>query len=280
MPELPEVQTVVNDIVPVAVGAKIVQVELLRPEFVQPAAIPLEKLLTGQTIASIHRRANRIIFTLGDGQKFLAHLGMTGRIAIAASSAPRQKHTHVVLTLQRKGKLAELHFCDPRRFGEIRWLGTHHGEDGLGVEPLTLTTRQLVELLRRPRRPIKSVLLDQSVVAGLGNIYADESLFRAGIHPLTWACHLDEAAVGRLCRAIKQILSKALQHRGSTFRDYVDAKGGKGGFQDRHQVYGRSGQPCRQCGRSLQRIVLGGRSTCFCLHCQPPRRMPKSARKQ
>lgn len=270
MPELPEVQTVVTTLAPKAVGATIATVEILRPDYVTPKGTDIRAKLVGRSIRAIHRRGKRIIFSLDSGEGFLIHLGMTGRLTLEPAGAPRVLHTHVVLTLQGPSReRLELHLRDPRRFGRFIWLGDDLGESGLGPEPLTITPTRLCKVLAASRRPIKSLLLDQTRLAGLGNIYADEALFLAGIHPLSPANAISEPAARRLCRAIKQVLRKAIRHRGSTLRDYVDAEGGKGAFQLLHNVYDRAGQPCRKCGRALERIVLGGRSTCFCPKCQP-----------
>lgn len=270
MPELPEVQTVVNSLLPHAIGARIAHVEVARADFVCPPGTDLPALLTGRTVASVHRRAKRIIFTLDTQERFMIHLGMTGRVLLKPPGSARALHTHVVMELEKPGGGAvELHLCDPRRFGEVRWLGQATGEDGLGCEPMVLRPRQLSDLLAASRRPVKSFLLDQTAIAGLGNIYADEALFAAGIHPLMPCNRITPEGAQKLCRAIKSVLRKALRHRGSTLRDYVDAEGGKGAFQKLHQVYDRAGQPCRRCRTPIERIVLGGRSTCFCPRCQP-----------
>ena len=169
----------------------------------------------------------------------------------------------------RPADLSNSTCATPRRFGEFLWLGADPGESGLGPEPLAITPARLCKTLSASRRPIKSLLLDQTRLAGLGNIYADESLFLAGVHPLTPANELDELASRKLCRAIKQVLRKAIRHRGSALRDYVDAEGGKGAFQMLHNVYDRAGKPCRKCRRPIERLVIAGRSSCFCPACQP-----------
>lgn len=267
MPELPEVQTILNTLFPRLADSVFDRVEVLRPDYVHPAAICLPELLGGRILRNVSRRGKRLIFTLNDSNGFLIHLGMTGRLSLLPSLAPRGPHTHLVLTLRLPNESLELHLSDPRRFGEFLWLGDRPGDTGLGVEPLEMSTRQLADLLLASRRPIKSLLLDQSAIAGLGNIYVDESLFRAGIHPLTPANALSESAP-RLRLAIRQTLLKALRHRGSTLRDYVDAEGGKGSFQRLHAVYGRERLPCRVCRTPIQRILILGRSTCFCPQCQ------------
>jgi formamidopyrimidine-DNA glycosylase len=161
-----------------------------------------------------------------------------------------------------------LRFTDPRRFGGIWWLGSEAREEDMGPEPLATRPAQLAERLKKTSRAIKNALLDQTVIAGLGNIYVDESLFAAGIYPLTPANTLTREQVTRLNRAIKTILRRALRHRGSTLRDYRDAVGDAGGFQSLHRVYSREGEPCPACKRPIERIVLGGRSTHFCAKCQ------------
>lgn len=278
MPELPEVQTVVSTLRPRVVGGVITGVEVLRPDYIEPAEVNLAEKLAGQVIRDIHRRGKRIIFTLGSGSRFLIHLGMTGRLTAEPPKSERPKHTHLVLHVILKNRQVEVRLVDPRRFGRVLWLGDESAEAGLGLEPLTLRPKQLCLVLSASRRPIKSLLLDQTRIAGLGNIYVDESLFMAGIHPLTPANEVGTEAAMKLCRATKAVLRKALRHRGSTLRDYVDAEGGKGSFQKLHNVYARAGQSCRKCGTPIERVVLGGRSTCFCPRCQKrhDKRLPKN----
>ena len=269
MPELPEVETIVRTLAPRIEGASVLSVRLHRDDIVQPAGTPLADLLARRQIVSLIRRAKRIVFRLDDGNAFFVHLGMTGRLTSHLPGCELQPHTHLVLKLaSNSGERLDVHFRDPRRFGGIHWLGDAKVDEGLGPEPFGLRAATLAKRLEGRRRPIKSALLDQSVLAGLGNIYVDESLFAAGIHPLRLAGTLTRDEIARLNRSIKQTLRRALKHRGSTLRDYVDAEGGAGAFQRLHRVYGRSGLPCRRCKAPIQRIVLGGRSTCFCLSCQ------------
>lgn len=273
MPELPEVETIVRTLRPRAVNAWIVWANLLRGDIVEPAGTNIGELLTGRRVSAIDRRGKRIIVTLEPAGQMVIRLGMTGRLTLHPLATPLQVHTHLVLqltpaTLSEAG--FEIHFCDPRRFGGIRWLASGERPDaGLGPEPLTISQATLGQALSRTGRAIKSALLDQSVIAGLGNIYVDESLFRAGVHPLTPADALCADQVRTLRSAIIGTLRKAINHRGSTLRDYVDAAGGKGGFQKLHNVYGKSSQPCPNCASTIQRIVLGSRSTCYCPRCQP-----------
>jgi formamidopyrimidine-DNA glycosylase len=294
MPELPEVQTVVNTLRPRAVGRTIGKVHLYRPDVLTPAGTDLAGELGGRKILSVDRRGKRIVFTLDNGCRFYVHLGMTGQLTAVSGTAvsePRPSHTHLELELRpddgldlpdvpsarpnaepsgrREGIPEVIRFRDPRRFGGIWWLGREGSADqGMGPEPLTLRPARLARQLARTRRAVKVALLDQALVAGLGNIYVDEALFRAGIHPLTPASALTREQVARLSRAIKLTLRRAIRHRGSTLRDYRDADGEAGSFQGLHQVYDRAGQPCRRCRRSIERIVLGGRSTHFCAACQ------------
>jgi len=269
MPELPEVQTVVNSLVPVVTGATIRRVRLLRSDILTPAKHDLIASLTGQTIQRVFRRAKRIVFALGDRNQFYIHLGMSGRIRIESPAAPLVKHTHLTFDVRRaREPVVQIRFIDPRRFGGVWWLGKTHDDPSLGPEPLDLKPSQLATQLRGTRRFIKSTLLDQRVIAGLGNIYVDEALHEAGIHPLTRTDELKPAQVKHLCRAIKKVLRRAIKHRGSTLRDYVDANGTPGDFQKIHRVYDRKDQPCLCCGELIRRIVIGGRSTHFCSNCQ------------
>ena len=266
MPELPEVQTVVNTLRPRVIGRRIVRVRLSRSDILSPADADLPSLLTGQTVRDIERRGKRIVFTLFNGERFYVHLGMTGRLVVSSPKELLPPHTHLRLDLDKGG---EIRFTDPRRFGGIWWLGANGTKDDMGPEPLRTRPQQLGKRLARTTRAIKNALLDQRVVAGLGNIYVDESLFAAGIHPLARSNALSKEQVARLNRAIKTTLRRALRHRGSTLRDYRDADGLPGSFQFLHRVYGRQDQPCRRCRTPVERIVLGGRSTHLCPKCQP-----------
>jgi formamidopyrimidine-DNA glycosylase len=265
MPELPEVQTVVDSLRPAVLRRRVVSVQLHRNDVVKPAGIDLATLLTGRAILAIDRRGKRIVFTLDNAERFYIHLGMSGRLTLSANDETITKHTHLQL---RFDDGAELRFFDPRRFGGIWWLGSAVDDDRLGPEPLGLRAAELAARLAGTKRAIKSALLDQSVIAGLGNIYVDESLFAAGIHPLKRADRLTSAEVSSLVRSIKATLRRALNHRGSTLRDYRDANGAAGNFQRLHRVYAREGDPCWKCKTPIVRIIVGGRSTHFCPACQ------------
>jgi formamidopyrimidine-DNA glycosylase len=277
MPELPEVQTVVSTLRPKVRGVRVGRVRLHRADIVSPAGTDLAPLLEGRAITDVERRAKRIVFTVDGCDQFYVHLGMTGQLTVEGAGAPVRTHTHLVVELEKsearrqksEGEKLELRFRDPRRFGGVFWLGCESAERGLGPEPLTLKPGRLAKQLARTRRAIKAALLDQATIAGIGNIYADEALYLARIHPLTPANELSLEEIGRLNRAIKLTLRRAIRARGSTLRDFVDADNEPGGYRSKHQVYDRAGEKCRRCKATIERIVLTGRSTCFCPRCQP-----------
>lgn len=264
MPELPEVQVVVDTLRPRLLGRQIEAIHALRTDMVMPAAFDLRSRLLGALVIELRRRAKRIVFELQSRDRFYIHLGMTGQLTIDAPGQPVKPHTHFIATLD-SGE--QLRFVDPRRFGGIFWLGSETA-DGMGPEPLSMRAVALAANLTRTRRSIKTALLDQRVVAGIGNIYADESLHVAGIHPLTPACDLSPRQIASLTTAIKKVLRRAIRAGGSTLRDYVNGRGERGSFQLRHKVYDRAGLPCRTCGTPIERAVVGGRSTHWCARCQ------------
>ncbi len=265
MPELPEVQTVVDSLRPWLEGRCFSRVVHVRADMVSPGTIDLGSMLAGRQVQAIHRRGKRIVFTLAGGARWYVHLGMTGQLTVEPSTAALRPHTHLIIECS-DGK--HLRLVDPRRFGGIFWLGSASGDDGIGPEPLRLSAAELHTKLLATRRNIKTTLLDQRFIAGIGNIYADEALFAAGIHPLTVSQTIHLTQVRTLCSAIKQVLKRAIRHRGSSLRDYVDANGRQGSFQARHAVYNRTGQPCRACKTLIARIVLSQRATHFCPRCQ------------
>ena len=268
MPELPEVQTVVDTLAPSIVGQLIRNVQLNRADVLDPIGFDLPAALLGRRVDRLWRRGKKIVFQLDDQNRFVIHLGMTGRLTVQPPGDLTLPHTHLTV----RTDVIEMRFRDPRRFGGIWWLGQDGAVDtNLGPEPLVTRPHQLAARLARTTRAIKNALLDQRLLAGLGNIYVDESLFRAGIHPLHRADELSAEEVSRLNRAIKTTLRRAIRHRGSTLRDYFDANGNPGGFAKLHAVYARAGQPCRQCHTPVERLVLGGRSTHFCPACQSRR---------
>lgn len=295
MPELPEVESVVRALAPHLPGRTITAVDLRRTDIAcegrfrrSKSATPVDLVgrLRGRTLLTVTRRAKRIVLTLDDGARLHIHLGMTGVLTYAPADTPPNpaKHTHLLLTLSpptppslRISDIAHLTFQDPRRFGRVIYLSpTCPDDDDLGPEPLTLTPDAFHARLTRTKRPLKSALLDQRLIAGLGNIYVDESLHRARLHPLTPPPSLTEGQTKTLLESIQHTLTQAIAHRGSTLRDYRTPDGDEGGYQQHHHVYARDGRPCRSCDKPIERITLGGRSTHFCPKCQPLARRPRN----
>lgn len=267
MPELPEVETVVRTIRPRLQGRQIAGVVHLRSDIVRPIGMLLTDALVTRTICTITRRAKRIVLTLDDRNVLFIHLGMTGRLTVCDPATEIEKHTHFIAVLD-DGR--QLRFTDPRRFGKITWLGqTRENRKSIGPEPLTLSPARLHRQLQSTTRAIKTALLDQTRIAGIGNIYADEALHRAQIHPMRRACDLSIEECRSLNRAIKYVLQRAIRAGGSTLRDYVDANGQRGSYQQSHAVYARTDEPCPRCKTPIARIVLQARSTHFCPTCQP-----------
>ena len=279
MPELPEVETVRRGMVSYVVDRRIDRVEVGRERTVRrtsPQA--LIDGLTGSTITSIGRRGKYIVCALDTGDSLMIHLRMTGRVLVSPAGSIRPDHTHVVLHLAG-APAQELWFVDPRTFGEMVVFDPDHvGVElpelaRLGIDPITdgLSVPQLTRMLRGRARQLKPLLLDQHVIAGIGNIYCDEILHRARLRPDRLANTLRPAGIRRLHEAIESILSSAIEAGGSTLSDtqYVDVMGDGGSFQLDHRVYDRAGQRCLTCGRAqIVRTVSGGRSTCFCPRCQ------------
>lgn len=271
MPELPEAETIARQLGLRLTGRKLGKVRHVRRDMVHGDPRPLSKVVTGRRVVAVRRRAKRVILDLAGGVELIFRLGMSGSMTIGRSRDPVEAHTH--LRVEVRGTDTELRFRDPRRFGGIWCLagGTRHVGKKLGPvgpEPLETTAPQFRRLLQRHRQ-IKALLMDQAVIAGLGNIYCDESLHGAAIHPLTPADELDAKGAGRLLRAIKTTLNRAIRANGSTLMNYRTAEGERGSFQDQHRVYQREGEHCRRCGTSIERIIAAGRSTFFCPRCQP-----------
>ncbi len=294
MPELPEVETVVRGLRPWLEGARIDRVTLNRKDLRFPFPRGFAKSLEGQTITAVGRRAKYLLFHLSGGKTWLGHLGMTGAFRFAEGKfkepsryyepAADQKHDHVVmqLTHPRRGKLT-LIYSDPRRFGFMD-LFTHEEDseflEGLGPEPLgnEFNADEMAARFAGKAAPIKASLLDQRVVAGLGNIYVSEALWRAHIRPTVKAGKLvlksgkPSARLALLAEGVRSVLTDAIAAGGSTLRDFRDAEGGSGYFQHRFDVYDREGEPChtQDCTGTIRRIVQSGRSTFFCPVCQKP----------
>jgi formamidopyrimidine-DNA glycosylase len=278
MPELPEVETVARDLHSALSGWQVVGVDIRQPAVIAaPEAEAFAAGLTGQTVLSVHRRAKYIVVDLAGGDHLVVHLRMTGRLVLTDAGAAPVKHTHVVLRFRNAaGEERELHFHDTRRFGRL-WLLDAAGLGSLfaplGPEPLedAFSRQDLATLLAGRPTKLKILLLDQTRLAGLGNIYVDEALFHAGLNPTWQAKSLSAAEVDRLYEAIRQVLSQAVAHRGTSLSDaeYRDAQGNKGGHQDHVAVFRQQGRPCPRCGAIIQRTKLAGRGTHFCPQCQP-----------
>lgn len=276
MPELPEVETVRRGLARAMEGRRIDGVRVARRDLRRPLPPDFEERLTGRTVTAVGRRAKYLTIGLDDGGVLLAHLGMSGRMIVdengpdARPSHPLANHEHVTFVL---GNRTFVRFADPRRFGMMDWVAdgaladhpliAHLGPEPTGVE---FDGDRLWRLIEGKRTPIKAALLDQRVVAGLGNIYVCESLFEAGISPRRLAANVGLARAGRLARAIRETLASAIDAGGSTLRDHVAPDGELGYFQHRFKVYGREGEPCPgcDCGGAVRRIVQSGRSTFYC----------------
>ena len=273
MPELPEVETIANGVDARVRGARIVSVWTSgKPQTFKSPEAEIEEVLTGATIVGVRRVGKTVVMTLerdGDGgaapvpAEFLVHLGMTGRLLVADGAVPLPAHTHAVLTLEDD---REVRFVDPRRFGRLSVV--HDAYGGPGLEPTTIGAAEFAGLFRGRKIAIKAALLNQSLLHGVGNIYADESLFRAGIRPTRRAGRLTRAELERLRGALQKVLARAIELGGSSVSDYVDAEGMSGYFQIEHNVYGRGGEACKVCGAEIRKIVVGGRGTHYCAVCQ------------
>jgi len=267
VPELPEVETIVRELRPRLEGAVIAGARVARRDYVRTPRPSAGAHLAGRRVEAVRRHGKRLALVLAPRGSVVVHLGMSGRIDLGSPSAPVARHTHFRLSFPDRD--LEMRVTDPRRFGGVRVEPDRDGAgDDLGPDALALRLPGFRHLLARPRQ-VKALLLDQRAIAGLGNIYCDEALFAAGIHPRALASDLDGDEVRRLHAAIRRVLGDAIRHRGSTIRDYRGTDGRGGGYQDRHRVYGRAGAPCPRCGSAIARIVTAGRSTHFCPRCQP-----------
>jgi formamidopyrimidine-DNA glycosylase len=273
MPELPEVETIVRDLRPKLVGRTITGVRHCDwPKTVAPLdPAYFCAALGGETILDVTRRAKYILLHLSSGRVLAIHLRMTGALTTHPASHPAGKATRLIFQLDNG---AELHFTDARKFGKVRLLTPDEVPaflDSLGPEPLPddFTLARFRALLAGRRAQLKPLLLNQRVLAGLGNIYADEALFLARIHPLRTAASLTEDETERLYHAIRQVLTQGIANRGTTISDYRDGSGDKGRNQEALNAYGQRDQPCPRCGTPIVRLVVGGRGTHICPACQP-----------
>jgi formamidopyrimidine-DNA glycosylase len=273
MPELPEVETIARGVDERVRGDRIESTWFSeKPEPFKSAPQAMAKKLPGRRIDRVHRVGKHIVFDLEDRPsrlQWIVHLGMTGRLLVADAATPVPPHTHGILHLA-SGR--ELRFVDPRRFGRMALHGDSAQETkrfaGTGQEPFDISRDQFAALFRSRRTSIKAALLNQKLLHGVGNIYADESLFRAGIRPRRMACHLKRAELDRLHSAVQSVLREAISLGGSSVSDYVDAAGVEGFFQLEHRVYLRTGLPCLVCGTPIRRTLVAGRGTHYCPRCQ------------
>jgi formamidopyrimidine-DNA glycosylase len=270
MPELPEVETTLRGLMPHLLGRQVIQVLVRTPALRWPLPDNLAQLLCGQTILGLSRRAKYLLIAFEHGTVLL-HLGMSGHLRLVPTHTPAGKHDHIDLQLN-DGQ--QLRYNDPRRFGALLWLEqnpqTHPLLCRLGPEPFApeMTGGYLYGLGQGRRATVKSFLMDQRVVVGVGNIYASEALFRAGIHPQRPAGRISKARFDALAAAIREVLSAAIAAGGTTLRDFSNAAGRPGYFSQQLRVYGRSGQPCPNCGAPLSQQRIAQRASYFCGHCQ------------
>lgn len=291
MPELPEVETVARGLQMTVAGRRIISVTLGKTDFIDdPTA--LEEHLPGRSIERVDRFGKFMLLRLSQGKStekqngrqqhgsLLVHLGMTGHLSPHPAEAPFPKHTHVRMLLD-DGR--ELRYTDPRRFGRMAYFaeGSLPAElNRFGADPLEISERQFADLLSSHKSRIKALLLDQSALRGVGNIYADESLWRAKIHPMRIAAKLSPKEARLLRTALQKVLREAIALRGSSIIDFLDAEGEPGEYQQRHRAYGREGKPCYRCRTPIRRVIVAGRSSFFCPKCQPAPRGQKNRRRR
>jgi formamidopyrimidine-DNA glycosylase len=283
MPELPEVETIARGLQQKVAGDVIESVWLgSKPQTMKSRPAEIAATLQHARITQVRRMGKHIVFDLerngvpaptktrrrttapGPHSQWIVHLGMTGRMLVCEPSAELAKHTHAIVTLA-SGR--ELRFVDPRRFGRLSVASQGDFEAG-GSEPLEVEKDRFVALFRGRKTPIKSALLNQKLLRGVGNIYADESLFRAGLRPRRRVSTITRAQLEKLYEAVQEVLKEAIAMGGSSVSDYVDADGEEGFFQLQHRVYGREGEPCLVCKTPIKRVVIVGRSSHYCPKCQ------------
>jgi formamidopyrimidine-DNA glycosylase len=274
VPELPEVETTRRGIAPYLIGRRVLGVTLRRPDLRWPIPAAISELLPGQRIDAVERRAKYLLLHTELGSALL-HLGMSGMLRVLPPDAPGGKHDHVDVTLERTATQADriLRFTDPRRFGCLLWQAPgeiHPLLANLGPEPLTdaFDGDLLWHLSRSRTAAVKLFLMDNAVVVGVGNIYASEALFAAGIDPRRAAGSVSRVRYARLAAEVKRILAWAIERGGTTLRDFLNPDGAPGYFFRELNVYGRAGEPCHVCGTPIRQVMLGQRSTFWCPHCQ------------
>lgn len=275
MPELPEVETLITSLWPKVKGLEISRIRVLCRRILKNENFSFLKKLIGKKIVGLRRRGKMILIDSEGGVSLIVHLKMTGQLIFHSSAEPLDKHTHLIIFF--KGQSQELRYRDVRKFGFISWARTSdvdsaHELSSLGPEPLEIDFPGFRRLFQGRTARLKSLLLNQNFLAGIGNIYSDEILFKAKLHPLTPASCLEKNELRLLWKAMRDVLKTAIRYKGSSIRDFTDAEGEKGNFQNRHRVYGRESLPCIICGAAVERLRLGGRSSFFCPSCQKIRR--------
>jgi len=279
MPELPEVETIARGLHKRVAGDTIQSIWLgEKPEPLKSSPREIAKVLEHSKILQVRRVGKHIVFDLKQAGKggnrlersgqWVVHLGMTGKMQVTTPDVEIAKHTHAIARLA-SGR--EVRFVDPRRFGRLAVMGarpTAATFQAPGDEPLESQAERFIELFRGRKTPIKSALLNQKLLSGVGNIYADEALFRAGIRPRRRAASLTRQQLRKLHGAVQEVLREAIALGGSSINDYVNADGEEGFFQLQHRVYGRESEPCLVCGTPIKRVVIAGRSSHYCSHCQ------------
>ncbi|UCC81018.1 MAG: bifunctional DNA-formamidopyrimidine glycosylase/DNA-(apurinic or apyrimidinic site) lyase [Candidatus Zixiibacteriota bacterium] len=268
MPELPEVQTVVDDLKEKISGAGILDMKTITRS-IWRYKYPRKRDIIGATVSNVARRGKFILVYLSNGYVIIVHLGMTGRLTVTPSGSKIEKHTHVVL----KFAGFDLHYNDIRRFGFMDLVGADNLAKipylhKLGPDPFDIEGDEFISIIKSKNRMIKPLLLDQNVISGLGNIYSDEVLFEARIHPRTISSKMGRKRLANLHAASLAVLRDAIKARGSSISNYVDGSGVKGLYQNSHRVYGREGEPCEKCGARIKREIIGSRSAHFCPRCQ------------
>jgi formamidopyrimidine-DNA glycosylase len=280
MPELPEVETVARGLRLTVLGRRILSVTLRKTDFIDDPSL-IERHLPGRRIEAVERYGKFMLLRLSAAQgeensangdnapsALLVHLGMTGHIASTAVTQPWEKHTHASFALD-DGR--ELRYTDARRFGRLAYLSAAllpAELEGFGADPLEVTAEEFATRIRSRHSRIKALLLDQTVLRGVGNIYADESLWRAKIHPAKLGASINKKQAALLHRALQDILKKAIVMRGSSIANFVDGEGNPGEYQQHHRAYGREGEKCYRCGAIIRRAIVAGRSSYFCPKCQ------------
>lgn len=270
MPELPEVETTRRGIKPHIEGHTIQEIIVREPRLRWPVPDNINQILSGKTIRQVKRRAKYLLLDTGSGHLIL-HLGMSGSLRVIKTNTPPEKHDHIDILLTDGQRLR---YTDPRRFGAVLWsarpLHEHKLLKHLGPEPLDseFTARRLWQMSQGRSQSVKTFIMDNKVVVGVGNIYASEALFKAGIRPDRACGKISLSRYERLVDAIKETLAKAIEQGGTTLRDFVGGDGKPGYFKQELAVYGRAGQPCIKCGKTIKEIKLGNRSSCYCAHCQ------------